>query len=435
MEHLIKQLFIICKEYQMLADREEKFNIFSALHKDHDERRLHSRFISVLLQPKGTHGLEHKFIELFLKELNHSGIVMDTNTSDKDSEIEESIEERTNAPLHQFKLSANTLVYPTEEDKKENNNIDILIIDRKLKQCVIIENKIYAGDSNGGGGKQLERYIDHVVTKELIPLDNIAVVYLTLDGYEPSKNSVGKYYAKKDIILCSYQHLIISWLEQCLTLTSRAPFLRESIVQYIKLIKKMTIDNTSEEERIAYRNLIGESNENMTATYKFIQNFKHVKWHAVNDFWTRLSSKITESGYTITKGFTENKRSKHVIAELTHFEVYRKGQKEKQRCYLNFKTHNGIEISIRFTDYTKFHFGIDSSNELNETQKITIEQLLSKKSLFSKGQKMPLYKKFDKDIHFNDFNQPLAFDLIDKVKNKQYVEDTWEEVKGLINEL
>ena len=430
-DNLLKHLYIVYKEYKMLADREEKFNVFSALHKEHDERRLHSRFISVLLQPNGTHGMGNLFLSLFLKGLNYSGIIMDTNNTVIESEESDDFEEVNKATLVNFKLSSNTIVYPTEKDKKENNNIDIQIIDRINKQCIIIENKIYAGDSNGAGGEQLKRYIDHVVFKEKIPIDKISVVYLTLDGHDPSKESVGDYYGKKDIILADYQHFIIDWLEKCLSYTSRAPFLRESLVQYIKLIKKMTVDNTSIEERQAYRELIGKSEENMNATKKLFQNFKHVKWHAVYDFWDALRSKITDCNYLITKDFQENRRSKDVVAELTHFEEYRKGQKEKQRCILNFTIPEGIEFTIRFTDYDKFHFGID---KVNNTQREIIITLIKNKNKYLKGSKMLLYKRFNKNIYFNNFNQSLAFDLIDKKRNKAYVEEAWLEVETLINE-
>ena len=140
MEYFLKELEIIRKEFKMLSDREEKFNIFTALHKEHDERRLHSRFISVLLQPKGKHGQKELFLDLFLSQF---------------SEIED-IE----------KINFNylkTIVYPKEFDKKENNNIDILIIDETSNNALIIENKIYADDSITSSGGQIERYLNHVI--------------------------------------------------------------------------------------------------------------------------------------------------------------------------------------------------------------------------------------------------------------------------------
>ena len=102
MEYLLKELNVIRKEFEMLRKREERFNIFSALHKENDERRLHSRFISVLLQPKGKHGKGRLFLKLFIDQVKE---------------------------LEEFILNDSTLVYPKENDKKENSNIDINVVD------------------------------------------------------------------------------------------------------------------------------------------------------------------------------------------------------------------------------------------------------------------------------------------------------------------
>lgn len=67
--YFLKEFNIILKEYEMLQAKEEKFNIFSTLHKWHDERRLHSRFLATLLQPNGTHGQSSLFLEEFLNIL------------------------------------------------------------------------------------------------------------------------------------------------------------------------------------------------------------------------------------------------------------------------------------------------------------------------------------------------------------------------------
>ncbi|MBI9069231.1 MAG: PD-(D/E)XK nuclease family protein [Salinivirgaceae bacterium] len=437
MENLLKQLFIIHKEYKMLADREEKFNIFTTLHKFNDERRLHSRFISVLLQPKGTHGFENQFLNLFLEEVNISGILMATNDID-DEELEANKEsndnEEKNPPLISYKLSPDSIVYPAENNKKENNNIDILIIDRVKKQCLIIENKIYAGDSNGAGGKQLERYIDHAENIENIPINNISVIYLTLDGHDPSKSSVGSYYGKKDIILCSYQDLIVTWLEKCLKLTIRTPFLRESIIQYIKLIKSMTTDSSSVEERKAYRSLVGESKENMLAAQKLMQNFKHIKWHAVSDFWYALQSIIEQNNYNITKRVIDINGNSQVITDLTHYEIYRKGQKNKQKCILNFIISDGLEITVRFTPDGGFYFGVSNKVEVNPAVQSKLNKLTGDDSIYQNTKWMHLHKKFNKQIIFNDFNSDITFGLINAERNKKLVEETWSEVAQFIED-
>lgn len=431
LDHFLQQMSVICQKYQMLAETEEKFNIFQALHKMHDERRLHSRFISVLLQPKGTHGFGSQFLKLFLEEFQkpYEGEASQI----EDHEINDP---RPNDGFLYFQYTDDCIVFPKEFDKKEHENIDILIIDSKQQQCIIIENKIYAGDSNGGGGNQLQRYIDYAHKERNIPLEKIDVIYLTLDGHEPSENSVGSYIGVIEIILASYENNIKNWLERCLTLTARFPFLRESIMQYIKLINKMTTDNTSVEERKEYRSLIGSSEGNMMAAKKLYQNFKHVKWHSVQEFWVRFQSKIQENGYKITNPVVLEDGNSVVITELTHYEDYRKGQRKKQICRLNFKLKDGLEIAVRYNPDSSFYFGISKTSEVDHKHQENAKRLIAKHpGKYKETKWMYLHKRFDRNIPFNDFNQDLAFQLINSVQNRKLVEETWAEIDELIGEL
>ena len=120
---------------------------------------------------------------------------------------------------------------------REYKDIDILLIDRKVKKAVIIENKIYADDCNHEEEGQLEKYYREVIEEENIPAANVEVYYLTLDGHEPTENSVAT--SKKYPDLCdkvvyiSYKYHIIKWLENCMQFAYDKPFQRETILQYI----------------------------------------------------------------------------------------------------------------------------------------------------------------------------------------------------------
>jgi len=411
MEYFLKELNLIQKEYEMLKKREERFNIFSALHKEHDERRLHSRFISVLLQPKGKHGKGIVFLKLFISQIE---------------------------ALKHFIYNENTLVYPHENDKKENNNIDILIINRKEKQCIILENKIFAGDSNLETGGQLERYIEHAIVNEGIPENSIYVIYLTMDGHEPSKESLNKFENFENLFIYSYEVLILPWLDECLKEVIDQPFLRESIIQYKKLIQKMTGNSTSIEERLAYKELIGRSEENMSSVKKLIDNFKHVKWHTINDFWSNLQNQIIiESTYELVKPFDKNinsNKSNNCIIDITHYEVYRKGQKEKQKCEIQFKTQEGIVVKIKYSaNMDTFYFGVpEEGNELFKTYIMDLEKKYEEYKLNNeKG--MLLYKIFNDNIKFNDFGKRETFNLINSDYNRKKAEESFGEIKEMTN--
>lgn len=414
MEYFLKELNIVRKKYQAIADRAEKFNIFSALHKIHDERRLHSRFISVLLQPNGKHGHKTSFLIEFMSQIEG---------------------------LNKFIVSENTQVFPKEKDKKENNNIDILIINKKEKQCIIIENKIYAGDSNLSSGGQLERYINHAINNENIPEKNIYAIYLTIDGHEPSGESIGRYKNFENLYIYSYEYLILPWLNECLKHVVSEPFLRESIIQYQKLINKMTGNSSSIEERIAYKELIGSSKENMDSAKKLIENFKHIKWHSVFEFWNNIQALIiAENNYELIKPFdrdnpTSQKRN-NCITDLTHYEIYRKGQKNKQKCSISFRTKEGILITVTFSaNCGHFYVGIPFEENSNSDFSEAIIALTNEYGEYSKNERMLLSKVFDNDIKFNDFNRGLTFSLINSETNKELVEKTFGEIRKLTDRI
>src|SRR5690606_22821226 len=92
-----------------------------------------------------------------------------------------------------------------------------------------IENKIYAGDQNG----QVLRYWAH-------NRGGNTVLYLTLDGREPEEGSKKTLEAGKDFVCISYKETILEWLQECLAYSAEDAILRESIRQYIILIKKLT---------------------------------------------------------------------------------------------------------------------------------------------------------------------------------------------------
>lgn len=391
MEDFLKQLNIIKLKYEMLYENKENFNIFSVLHKDNDERRLHSRFISSLLTTDGSHGKNRLFLDFFFSVVK--------------------------ASTENFK---NIEVYPEEWDKKENNNIDILIIDRTTKFAIIIENKIYAGDSNNSNGGQLERYFIHVRDAEKIPENNISTFYLTLDGHEPSDDSLGSFKNLENINgnCISYPIEILEWLKKCLTVTTEEPFIRESILQYITLIEKMTGNQTDIKQRLEIKTIIGKNSDNMNSTKMLIDNFKHVKWHTVRDFWDNLRDKLVENGFKVIS--TPNDQN---ITDMTHYESYRKGQKNKQDSGIYFELLKGIRFCLWNEAGEALYFGLEQNEKINDSLKEQIESIVESESDFDKNEYYYFWKDFfekdDEHIYLTDFSYQATFDLIDS--NKQLI--------------
>ncbi|MFJ1434126.1 PD-(D/E)XK nuclease family protein [Capnocytophaga canimorsus] len=210
-KNLLRQIAVINnKNAEILDATGGRFNIFQICGVDHYENT-HSKIIAELLNPNGTHGLKSKLLECFIEILGNDFIINDFDCNNSSVFTEYSIRE---------------------------GRIDILI--QNANDAIIIENKIYARD----GERQLSRYDKYAQNR----FKKYQILYLTLLGNEADKNSsCGVPYTP-----ISYKETIIEWLEKCVEITSRYPLVRETIVQYINHLKKLTHQdmNTKNQEEI-----------------------------------------------------------------------------------------------------------------------------------------------------------------------------------------
>jgi|GEM_PF-651297 hypothetical protein len=243
----------------------EKFNVFSILEMEHLEDKLHSKFIRELLDPKGSHLKEGLFLQLFIKQLNENH-----------PEAKKIVEPTYSEAIREFYIGETNL------DEKTGGRIDIFLKDA-AGNTICIENKIFAGDQPA----QLQRYCNYNGKKN-------RVYYLTLDGRGPSEGSAGKLIVDQDYFLISYEKDIVDWLEACLKEVYDEPILRESIKQYLIVIKKLT--NSVEEETYGpFSNLLVEKFEEA----KYIRDhfdsvFARVRMDFKKDFAQAISRALIE---------------------------------------------------------------------------------------------------------------------------------------------
>lgn len=208
-KELLSQLLPLhhAEQERLKKEKEEGrcFNVFSALNMCSDEVRLHSRLLATLLNPKANHGLENEFLKLFLIAL---GLPEDYITHCKEQIVERTIGEVT---------------------ETTGGRIDIILEDRG--HAVIIENKIYAGDQPN----QLLRYYNYGVKQ--FGENNFKLVYLTLNGSEPSSDSLGG--GHFEFIKLSYAQDILGLLDRLMTTYPQKPVHR-TIKDYITIIKQLT---------------------------------------------------------------------------------------------------------------------------------------------------------------------------------------------------
>ena len=215
----IKQLIALDIQRKEEARRRgEKYNIFSVLGLETNEVRTHSAFLASLLDPDGNHGVGSAFLDAFVREMNLGDLQLDT----------------TNSQVN------------VEHDTTDGR-IDILISDHN-KKAIIIENKIYAGDQP----EQLKRYDDYAKQQFT---NGYRLLYLTLDGHKPSKQSTNDLNDNQYFRLSYNNNLkfgdeedssdnvinqdVLHWLEECVKIAYNKPPIRETIIQYQSLIKSI----------------------------------------------------------------------------------------------------------------------------------------------------------------------------------------------------
>ena len=134
-----------------------RFNPFKIIGVEHREIK-HSNVLGWLFDPKGHHGFGDKFVKDFLFDV-----------------LEHNLDCETNNPSMGRVLGKNFLdvmVY------REYKDIDLLLVSEEQQMVIAIENKIYAGESDG----QLNKY-KSIVENEFSEYQQL-FVYLTIHGNE-----------------------------------------------------------------------------------------------------------------------------------------------------------------------------------------------------------------------------------------------------------
>lgn len=206
-EKLLQQAYEKSKDY--LYEDSSRFNLLSIIEKDRDEAHIHSKIIYNLLSQNWGKKDKETFLTLFLKEIG----IEDENIYDKNWEV-----------TREKAFDLDTI----------KGRLDFEI---KSKDCIyIIEMKIDAGDQP----EQLIRYQKFAKEQH----KKYKIFYLTLDGHNASKKSIGEEEnleenEKVEYINISFQGEILNWLENCLKLVEGKENKSACINQYIASINKI----------------------------------------------------------------------------------------------------------------------------------------------------------------------------------------------------
>ncbi len=316
-------------ESELESQSGERFNLLQILKVGHLEVKTHSPILAELLDPLGSHGQGCCFLKLFVDQLGGS---------------EKGVEEE---------ISTECFIVEGAEVKMEHHigrvteteggRIDILIRD-SAKKHILIENKIYAGEQEN----QILRYQQY---------DQKAhIIFLTLDGRSPT--SAGEMPIEK-IQCISYEKDIIEWLEACRKEVATVPIVRESLTQYINLIKILTNQNTSSRMSQTITEEILKSKECFQAYYALRNSETELQVRIKN----RIDSKLIELA-----------KDKSVDLE------YCSAKEAKGAPIFDFKCKawddEGFCIRFEFDtrNYRDFSFGIYDTGEMGPEGRRTIKE-------------------------------------------------------------
>ena len=415
--NILLQISNINKHYKEISRLSgEDFNVFKVLKLTTDEVRVHSAFLAELLNPKGTHGQGIVFLKYFVEKIN----MLDFDCSSASVKVENHIS---------FKSDDNT----------RGGRVDILITD-KNSNCIVIENKITAGDQD----KQLIRYYNYCKDRSF---KSFKLLYLTLYGNEASEMSVKSENAelilkeKEDYFVISYHKDILEWLEICRKEAATLPILREGITHYINLIKYLTNNSENVIMNNKVVDILLHSFENIEAANLIAANLAEAKTKVQWKFWEKLESALKLSNVELKedkRNATYDKIREYYLKNKYPFQSLWSKVYEKD----DLTIHWGAEIETNF--YTGFTIEFRGEGKLSnspEYQKY-IELILSMNNEYNKLADFSSksywwlgWKYTEPILDFRNFNTEFVFRLTDDRYLDSIVRDIAENAKKDIEEL
>ena len=248
-ERLLAHVARLYERHEAAREGRTSFNVFDVLRSPSDEVNLHSRFLHALLDHRETVGSGRENLRDFLTEV---------------------------ARVEGFRLEGVGV-------SRETDNIDLLISNGE--QAVVMENKIWAGDQE----RQLQRY--HCkLRSQGYDSSAIHIRYLTLFGDKPSGQSIGDLPCET----LSYKESLPPWLKRCAQRAFENPALRESIAQYLQLIRTLTGTDYDGEYMAKLKRLCLKA-DNMVLAHDLSQAFVDAKVDLVVELWSGIDNSFKKA--------------------------------------------------------------------------------------------------------------------------------------------
>lgn len=405
---IISQVVKINEKYDAIKKLNgETFNIFSILNMERNEVETHSKFIYELLNPKGTHNQGSLFLNLFISDV--LGLV-----------------------------DYKKIKYVKREDlTSENRRIDFTI-ETEVYQ-IGIEMKIDARDQD----MQLLDYSKELKNR-CNNMQQDKLYYLTLSGYEAEVSSTSKKLKlDEDYKLLSFEVDILNWIDRCIEKSATIPTLREGLVHYRNLIRKITnkLPDTMEHDM---ENIIRGARD-IEAMQTILNDYPRIWAKKEMDFWDSLWNKIESKCEKYNFEFVDdyNIWSDEDGMEYTESEVIQGIREKRDKKYyivgflLKKIYKDKTSIKLRVTEWdTTISFYLSFFDE-NENHKMTTSLIEICKGIgFNRKDGNERYKNIDEEITFyGRYKTKPTYELFDDINFKNYVDNAADNVVEIIKYL
>lgn len=319
-----KVKIIIDKYEKVRKENGEDFNIFSIMKMESNEVYTHSALIGELLNPNGSHGLSYRPLELFMNQLNSRKEFSVPLNIDYDSVI---IEIEKNIGI-------------INEDKTQGGRLDIVIKDKH--NVIAIENKINANEQPN----QLLRYKNHY--------KNAPILYLTLNGDDST--TAGNMVVNSDYFLISYKCDIKKWIEDCVNKLNPNPIVKETLNQYLYLIKYLTNQTTNMEMTNEITDVL---KEDIQSSFEIAKSIQELKLKIYRDFMNSIKIYSESKNLQFNGDFIE------------------KGN--PYGAYLSDEKWNGYSLGILFEldNYQGLYYMLEFDKEISDENKEILKSKFS----------------------------------------------------------
>lgn len=381
MQKIIDKVSEILEEYQ--GDRDKRgldYNIFTLMDIERDEVTTHEHMIYTILNDRRNLNLREEIVESFLINMGLS-----KSFSNEKWDVERQ--------------------YYTE-----NNGIMDLFFRTSghSKKCVVVELKVDAVDQP----KQLKRYEEYVLENFYKGNSNRnhRIIYLTLDGRNPSGQSCEDMQYPKKLLRNSFGENLLPWLESCVEKCKEYDVDSSYIQQYKILVTKLTEEESMEKD---IAGLI-KSSEEMKACLALEKALPIIKGQILYKFMDTINVEMQKKGCEVLDenyAYEDDDCAVDYYDGRAHFPcfVYR----IKEFTSRNKKVTLSLAVDV---DTVGFEYYIGYFDECNKS--INNEQFKKSNKRINQSVEEAIRNVFNIEIRNNSYNCIIYKYITDNQNNK-----------------